>query len=460
MLSAQEIYRFARLAGFAPDQAQTMTAIALAESGGNTGAHNPVGEDSRGLWQINVAAHQDLAGVDLSDPLENARAAYRVSGQGGNISPWTVTHGGGDARYLQFRDEAQAAAQLAGDPPGGTWTGTDGYGHVVGAGGAGGGDPVADLLGAAGVPGGAGTPGPAGGSLLQAFLDAATAQAGDRYVFGASASVDDADPDVFDCSELVKWAAGRQGVEVPDGTWLQYLDLKSDGATMSVEDAINTPGALLFSFPSEPQPGQGRPSSAHVAISLGDGRTIEAANPRKGVIFGEAEGRFNFAGFIPGLTGGTVGPSGPVGVDPGLDSDGDGITDVLEQRLGLDAFLADTDLDGSSDGYELLMLRTRADAADSDGDGVSDGQELLLGTDPLRVDSDGDGVLDGGTAGGPDTDADGLSDALEQVLRTDPFAADTDRDGFVDGAEHLAGFDPLADASNPLASVAPDDPTL
>lgn len=448
VLSAQEIYRYARLAGFAPDQAQTMTAIALAESGGNTGAHNPVGEDSRGLWQINVAAHQDLAGVDLADPLENARAAFRVSGQGANISPWTVTHGGADARYLQFRDEAQAAAQLAGDAPGGAWSGTDGYGHVVGAGG---GDAFAGL-----PADGGGAPG--GGSLLQAFLDAATAQAGDRYVFGATASVDDADPDTFDCSELVKWAAGRQGVDVPDGTWLQYLDLKSDGATMSVEEAINTPGALLFSFPSEPQPGQGRPSSAHVAISLGDGRTIEAANPRKGVIFGEAEGRFNFAGFIPGLTGGTVGPAGPVGPDPGLDSDGDGITDVLEQRLGLDAFLADTDLDGSSDGYEVLVLRTKAEASDSDGDGVSDGQELLLGTDPLRA--DGQGLADASALGGPDSDADGLPDALEQVLRTDPFAADTDRDGFVDGAEHTAGFDPFDAASNPLASVAPDDPTL
>ncbi|MFC0645106.1 NlpC/P60 family protein [Cellulomonas phragmiteti] len=448
VLSAQEIYRYARLAGFGPDQAQTMTAIALAESGGNTGAHNPVGEDSRGLWQINVAAHKDLAGVDLSDPLENARAAFRVSGQGANISPWTVTHGGGGARYLQFRDEAQTAAQLAGDAPGGVWSGTSGYGHVVGAGL--GGDAVAAAAGGS----------PAGGSLLQAFLDAATAQAGDRYVFGVTASIDDADPDAFDCSELVKWAAGRQGVTVPDGTWLQYLDLKADGATMSVEEAINTPGALLFSFPYEPQPGQGRPPSAHVAISLGDGRTIEAANPRKGVIFGEAEGRFQYAGFIPGLTGGTVGPDGPVGLDPGLDSDGDGITDVLEQRLGLDAFLADTDGDGSSDGYEMLVLGTRAESADSDGDGVSDGQELLLGTDPLRADSDGDGDVDGGAAGGPDADADGLSDALEQIMGTDPFAADTDRDGFVDGAEHAAGFDPLDAQSNPLASVAPDDTSL
>ena len=80
VLEAREIYRFARLAGFEPDEAATMTAIALAESGGETGAHNAVGEDSQGLWQINVAAHPSLQGVDLSDPLANAKAAFDVSG--------------------------------------------------------------------------------------------------------------------------------------------------------------------------------------------------------------------------------------------------------------------------------------------------------------------------------------------------------------------------------------------
>ena len=67
--SAREIYRFARMAGFSPDQSATMTAVALAESGGNSGAHNSSGEDSRGLWQINAAAHPNLRSVDLYDPV-------------------------------------------------------------------------------------------------------------------------------------------------------------------------------------------------------------------------------------------------------------------------------------------------------------------------------------------------------------------------------------------------------
>ena len=141
---------------------------------------------------------------------------------------------------------------------------------------------------------------------LQQFLDAATAQAGDTYVFGSRVDVDDADPDTFDCSGLVSWAAGRVGVDLPHASWQQYLELKELGLVVPVEQAIDTPGALLFNFPWEPVPGESRPGNAHVAISMGDGRTIEAMNPTKGVLFAEAsERRFQFAAVIPGISDGT-----------------------------------------------------------------------------------------------------------------------------------------------------------
>jgi len=437
VLEAREIYRFARLAGFEPDEAATMTAIALAESGGETGAHNAVGEDSRGLWQINVSAHPSLAGVDLSDPLANAKAAFDVSGGGADISPWTVTHGGAGARYLGYRTEAEVAAQLNGDPVGGSWSGTDGYGDATPAGGDGG--------GAAGEWQQSGA--------LQQFLDAATAQAGDTYVFGADVNIDDADPETFDCSGLVSWAAGRVGVDLPHASWKQYLELKELGLVVPVEEAIDTPGALLFNFPWEPQPGEsGRPGNAHVAISMGDGRTIEAMNPTKGVLFGEAsERRFQFAAVIPGISDGTGAAGVDAPVDPALDTDGDGITDVLEAKLGLDLFLVDTDGDGISDGYEMLVTGTVATTGDSDGDLVGDSAELSLGTDPLSADTDRDGTLDGAVAAGLDSDGDTLDDALETALGSDPFGTDSDTDGFTDRAEYGAGYDLADPLSNPLA---------
>ena len=57
---------------------------------------------------------------------------------------------------------------------------------------------------------------------------------------------------------------------------------------MSVEQALKTRGALLFYF-SQPPTGAGRPAEAHVAISLGDGRTIEARSTKDGVGVFQAE---------------------------------------------------------------------------------------------------------------------------------------------------------------------------
>jgi cell wall-associated NlpC family hydrolase len=136
----------------------------------------------------------------------------------------------------------------------------------------------------------------------QRFLQNALAQTGDRYVWGASASPTDPNPTAFDCSELVKWAAKRAGVDLPDGSWQQYLALKQAGTTIPVQQALQTPGALLFSFSSEPTPGGGRPSHAHVAISLGNGMTIEARGKNYGVGSFSAANRFNDAALVPGLT--------------------------------------------------------------------------------------------------------------------------------------------------------------
>ena len=67
--------------------------------------------------------------------------------------------------------------------------------------------------------------------------------------------------------------------------------------------------------------------------------------------------------------------------------------------------------------------------ADSDGDGLSDVDETRLGTDPQKADIDNDGLTDGEEV---------------NVYRTNPLNADTDGDTFKDGAEVRAGYDPNA----------------
>ena len=140
-----------------------------------------------------------------------------------------------------------------------------------------------------------------GGAKASQFVNEALRQAGDPYVWGSTASPTDPDPDAFDCSELTKWAAKRVGIDLPDGSWLQYLKLKEQGALVPVEQALRTPGALLFKFDQEPTPGGGRPGNAHVAISLGDGKTIEARGKKYGVGSFDAGDRFEYGAIIPGL---------------------------------------------------------------------------------------------------------------------------------------------------------------
>lgn len=85
-----------------PDVVSLMTAIAMAESGGNTAAHNNKGEDSRGLGQVNIGpgANTDLANLDLFDPAQNAKAMRIVYDRQGP-GAWSVYSNGMYQPYMQ-----------------------------------------------------------------------------------------------------------------------------------------------------------------------------------------------------------------------------------------------------------------------------------------------------------------------------------------------------------------------
>jgi hypothetical protein len=100
---------YAKGAGWGGQDAVVAVAVALAESGGNTQAHATRGEDSRGLWQINVAAHPQFANVNLYDPATNAKIAHDMWAAQG-WGPWSAHNSGA---YLLFMPAAGAAVVAA-----------------------------------------------------------------------------------------------------------------------------------------------------------------------------------------------------------------------------------------------------------------------------------------------------------------------------------------------------------
>ncbi len=186
---------------------------------------------------------------------------------------------------------------------------------------------------------------------------------------------------------------------------------------------------------------------------------------------------------------------------PLTDSDGDGLSDLDEERIGTDPQDADSDDDGVIDGAESNYTDdTDGDGLinpldpDSDNDGIFDGTETGVTvpnadtdvgnghfvpdadpsttTGPLDPDTDDGGIRDGAEdfdhdgrvdagEGDPnvraddggirDDDHDGLSNGEEGVLGTDPLDADTDDDGVVDGDEANPSDDTDGDGTiNPL----------
>ena len=132
------------------------------------------------------------------------------------------------------------------------------------------------------------------------------------------------------------------------------------------------------------------------------------------------------------------------------DTDGDGIIDVIEDRIGTDPTDADSDDDGIEDGDEPDFDQ------DTDGDG------LINALDP---DSDNDGLFDGTEVGNdcslPDTDLSAMRcipDGDSGATVTDPLNADTDAGGVNDGAEDT-NLNGVLDAGelNPIAGEGADD---
>jgi hypothetical protein len=96
-LNEFQIAGYALAAGFPPNEIATATAVALAESGGDTNAtnHNTNGSYDYGIWQINTVHGGLLNQGDKFNPLDNAKMALTIwKGAGNKWTPWSVYKSG------------------------------------------------------------------------------------------------------------------------------------------------------------------------------------------------------------------------------------------------------------------------------------------------------------------------------------------------------------------------------
>lgn len=135
-----------------------------------------------------------------------------------------------------------------------------------------------------------------GAQTASAFVSEMLTQVTKGYFYGAvdfRNGVPVANPTVFDCSSLVQWALYNVGiVSCPRTSGQQYAWAVAAGTTCTIAKAIATPGALVF---------LGANGSEHVAVSMGGGQFVEAANSTLGVISGGDNSQWTVACLVPGL---------------------------------------------------------------------------------------------------------------------------------------------------------------
>jgi hypothetical protein len=108
-----QLQALSRQAGWPESLVEKASAIWMYESGGNPNAHNPRGEDSWGLCQVNWPYHREFNRARLVEPLYNLQACYKIyKGEGWNA--WFNSNKKYNSNYQGIA--AQARAIYSGQP--------------------------------------------------------------------------------------------------------------------------------------------------------------------------------------------------------------------------------------------------------------------------------------------------------------------------------------------------------
>lgn len=123
-LSRSQLAGLAQSVGFTGNDVNIAVAVALAESGGDPGAHNTKPpDDSYGLWQINM--YKDMgperrkwfgisSNTDLFLPATNAKAAKIIYNKQGWADGWTTYKNG---KYKDYMDGTSYPTPVTGAIP-------------------------------------------------------------------------------------------------------------------------------------------------------------------------------------------------------------------------------------------------------------------------------------------------------------------------------------------------------
>lgn len=96
-----------RRAGWSENLVEKASAVWMYESGGNPNAHNPRGEDSWGLCQVNYPFHREFDKARLVDPVYNLQACWKIYNKEG-WNAWYNSNKKYNSNYQGIAAQARA----------------------------------------------------------------------------------------------------------------------------------------------------------------------------------------------------------------------------------------------------------------------------------------------------------------------------------------------------------------